>query len=232
MTTNERGALWDVPLFRWLRSPKFAPLTATAQRCKRRDVPASRDRFSQPSGRKVYRTSRSGIGVALLLAVACESPSATTTEAVSEDITLTADDPVAAFEVRLCVTDDAPAEFDGSGSFSAEARVNVGSAELTLENLAVDPDYNGPEDAPDPVELVPLSDSQSSIAVILTTTLDGLSSGQCSETQVVQFSVRELEPGQTVTIAGAQAFFGGDWAESFCPSGFSDTSLYLEVDRI
>lgn len=167
-----------------------------------------------------------------MLAVACEAPSATTSESVSDDITLTAEDPVAAFEVRLCVSNDAPDEFDGSGSFSAEARVSTGSAELTLENLAVDPDYNGPEDAPDPVERITLSDTQGSVSVILTTTLDGLSAGQCSETQVVQFSVRELAPEQTVTIASAQAFFGGDWAESLCSSGFSDASLYLEVDRI
>lgn len=181
---------------------------------------------------RIYRASRTCVAALLLVGVACEPPSAVATERVMDDITLTADDPVAAFEVRLCVTEDAPTEFEGDGSFSAEVRVNEGSAALTLENLAVDPDYVGPEGASDPIEVVTLSDTRSSVSVILTTRPDGLSSGQCSETQVVQFSVDELSPGQTVTIASAAAFFGGQWANSLCGSDLTDASMRLEVERI
>ncbi len=181
---------------------------------------------------RIYRTSRSCVGVLLLVAVACEPPSATASERFTDDITLTAEEPIAAFEVRLCVTEDAPTEFEGDGSFSAQASVNEGSAALTLENLAVDPDYVGPEGTDPPVEVVSLSDSEASLGVILTTRPDGLSSGQCSETQVVQFSVSELMPGQTVTIVGAAAFFGGQWAHSLCGSDLTDSAMRLEIERI
>jgi len=181
---------------------------------------------------RTYCTSRNCIGALLLAAVACESPSATSTERVPGDITLTAEEPVAAFEVRLCVTEDAPPEFEGDGSFSAQARVNEGSAELTLENLAVDPDYVGPAGSKGPVQVVTLSDSQSQVGVILTTRPDGLSAGECTETQVVQFSVGELASEQTVTIVSAEALFDGQWVNSPCGADLQDTSIQLEIERI
>jgi hypothetical protein len=69
---------------------------------------------------QTYRITRACVGALFLLVVACEPPSANASEELGEDITITAEQPVAAFEVRLCITEDAPAEFEGEGRFEGK----------------------------------------------------------------------------------------------------------------
>ena len=181
---------------------------------------------------RVYRVLRAGTGGLFLAIVACESPSASVVEDGPDEFTLTADVPLAVFEVKLCVSDDAPGEFEGDGSFSALARLNEGSAMLTLENLEVDPNYNVPEGSDPPIQVETVSDGVVDFAVILTLDVNGLLAGECTDPQVIQFSADGLAQGQTITISSSEASFGGEFTESLCPSDFSDASLSLEIEAI
>lgn len=200
------------------------------------------DRISAPEGSArerlpssmscSYRVNRGRVGALLLLFVACDSPSVRTTEEVAGEVTLTAEQSLAAFEVELCTADDAPPEFEGYGSFSAEVSIDQGNAELTLENLEVDPSYEPPAGARAPVEVVSVSDAPNGVGVVLTMNLSGLSAEQCSEPQVVQFSAAGLEEGQTVSIRNIEATFSGEWTNSLCPSDLGDGSLSLEITAL
>ena len=84
------------------------------------------------------------------------------------EVVLTREQPVAAFEVRLCLSADAPPEVEGSGSLSGNARLNEGTAELTLENLDVDPDYASPDAQSPPTSTETLESEMASMGVVLT----------------------------------------------------------------
>jgi hypothetical protein len=77
-----------------------------------------------------------------------------------------------------------------------------------------------------------VSDAVVPFSVILTTDLNGLTAGQCTDAQVVQFSVSELAEGQTITITAAEASYGGQWTNSLCASDLNDGSMSLEIERI
>jgi len=182
---------------------------------------------------RTYRSARAATGALFLVAVACDSLSAVTTEDVAGDVMLTAEQPVAAFQIELCATEDAPAEFEGDGSFDGDVRVNEGSVELTLENLEVDPGYEPPEGSNPPIQTEIVEGTEASrLGVILTLTPNGLVAGECTEPQVVQFSASGLEPGQTVTITNLEGSVSGELTNSLCPSNFSDASMSLEIERI
>ena len=180
----------------------------------------------------IYRAARTTVGGAFLLVVACESPSAFVDEDGPDPVTLTADQPVAAFEVKLCVSEDPPAEFEGDGTFRGQARVSEGEVELTLENLEVDPNYAVPEGSDPPIQVETLSGGVVDFGVILTLDVNGLVAGDCTEAQVVQFSASGLTDGQTVTITSSEAVFGGEWTESLCPSNFSESAMSLEIEAL
>ena len=179
-----------------------------------------------------YRACRRAAQAALLLVVACEPPGAVATTDIDDEVVLTREQPVAAFEVRLCLSADAPPEVEGSGSLSGNARLNEGTAELTLENLDVDPDYASPDAQSPPTSTETLESEMASMGVVLTFNPSGLSSGQCTDSQVVQFSAAGLEGEQAITLTNLEAFFGGEWTNSLCSSDLSDATMELEVERI
>lgn len=179
-----------------------------------------------------YRVVRGAAQAALLLVVACEPPGAVTTTDIDEEVVLTREQPVAAFEVRLCLSADAPPEVEGSGSLSGNARLNEGTAELTLENLDIDADYESPDAQNPPVSTETLEAEMASMGVVLTFNPSGLSSGQCTDSQVVQFSASGLEGEQAITLTSLEGFFGGEWTNSLCSSDLSDATMELEVERI
>lgn len=182
--------------------------------------------------RRCYRVVRGAAQAALLLVVACDSPGASVTEEVDDDVVLTREQPVAAFEVRLCLSADAPPEIEGNGAFDANARLNEGTAELTVENLDVDADYQSPQGQNPPTATETLEADAASMGVILTLNPSGLSSGQCTDTQVVQFTASGLEDEQAITLSRVEGFFGGEWTNSLCGSDLSSASLQLEVEQI
>lgn len=179
-----------------------------------------------------YRVVRRVAQATLLLAVACEPPGAVATTDIDDEVVLTREQPVVAFEVRLCLSADAPPEVEGSGWVRGNARLNEGAAELTLENLDVDPDYESPDAQNPPVSVEMLGSEMASLGVVLTLNPSGLSSGQCTPSQVVQFSASGLEGEQAITLSSLEGYFGGEWTNSLCSSDLSDGTLELEVEKI
>ncbi len=166
-----------------------------------------------------------------LLAGACEPASASTVAEVPSELVLTADEPVAAFEVRLCVVGEPPHALDVSAHFDLQAFTNEGSVELTLESLEADPEVDGHEAAFD-VRTVQ-SDDGYSLGISLVAEADWGSSGmRCAAPEVVQISGSELARDQVVNIIGLEARGSAQWSERGCGGGFDEDWLQIEVERL
>lgn len=177
----------------------------------------------------MYRALRIIVATAFL-AAACEPPSVSAPVELDE-ITLTAESPVVAFEVTACVTGEPPNALDITPSFHLVAFTNEGSVELTLETLAAEPS----EEPYDPHidEQTVRSDDGYGASIDLVSDADWRSSGtRCAEPEVVQISVPALAEGQEVNIVNLSASLSAQWAGGACGGDFEEDWLSLEVVRL
>lgn len=174
---------------------------------------------STPARRRPLRT----IFLGATLAFACQPGTAQTQQDIDEDVVLTADEPVAAFEVTLCMTGGTPANLNGYGSFSGTVSSSAGEVEFTLESLESEEDsYTETTSATSTAEPTKIS---------LVTDRDWGSSGERCQTQVVQLSVPSLEADQSVTVTELSVDFNAEWS-GFCGPTPDDDSLSITVERV
>lgn len=161
------------------------------------------------------------------LAMACQ-PGRAETEQGFDDVVLTADDPVAAFEVTLCLTGGAPNGLNLYGSLNATTSASEGTVEITLESL--DPDPESSNNAY--VDVTEASSDAQPTRILLNTDRDWEDSDKrrCQE-QVVQLSVPSLAEGQTVTITDFNIALAAEWA-GICGETPDEDALSIEAVRI
>lgn len=160
------------------------------------------------------------------LAVACQ-PGTAETAADVDEVVLTADNPVAAFEVTLCLTGGAPNGLNLYSTLQATASTSEGEVELTLEALdAEDEAYPGSY-----AEISNATTTAQQTSISLDTQRDWEASDRRCQEQVVQLSVPELDGDQTVTITDISIQLRAEWA-GLCGETPNDDSLSIETARL
>ncbi len=160
------------------------------------------------------------------LAVACQ-PGTAETDADVDEVILTADAPVAAFEVTLCLTGGAPNGLNLYATFQATTSTNEGEIEVTLEALdAEDETYAGSY-----TDVSGATSTAQPTSISLDTQRDWETSGTRCQEQVVQLSVPELAEGQTVTVTDINILLRAEWA-GLCGETPDEDSLSIETVRL
>ncbi|MGH1343923.1 MAG: hypothetical protein ACRBN8_20360 [Nannocystales bacterium] len=161
------------------------------------------------------------------LAMACQPGTVETSADIDEDVVLTSDDPVAAFEVTLCISEGSPNGLNMYSSFHATTSTNEGEVAVTLETL--DPgEESGTSSSY--VEVTNATTTATESDVSLNTQRDWEASGERCQEQVVQVSVESLPEGQTVTVTDIHIDLLAEWA-GLCDSPDED-SLSIETVRL
>ena len=160
------------------------------------------------------------------LAMACQ-PGTAETEQGLDDVVLSADTPVAAFEVTVCVESGTPNGLTLYGTFNAATSTDGEAVEVTLETL--DPSEDASPGAA--VDLTDASSTAEPTRIFLNTDRDWETSEprRCQE-QVVQISVPSLPDDQTVTVSDITIELRAEWA-GLCGAPDAD-SLSIEAVRI
>lgn len=161
-----------------------------------------------------------------MLAVGCSPPSATT-EFEGTSFVLTAEEPVAAFEVTLCLKGAAQDDLFVGASITADARTTAGIAMLRLESLA---------DRPvDERSLTAVVSPASTDVRWFELQADGDWSGsgrRCASPEVVEFSAEGLAPGESLNVEAWSVVMNATWeGRAFSDSLYSD-DLTIEVERL
>lgn len=162
------------------------------------------------------------------LAMACQ-PGTAETEQGFDDVVLSADAPVAAFEVTLCLTGGAPNGLNLYSSLSGSTSASEGAVEVTLESL--DPE-DTQRSASTYVDVTDATSTGQPTDISLNTDRDWEDSdGRRCQEQVVQLSVPSLAEGQTVTLTDFNIRLVAEWA-GICGETPDEDALSIEVVRI
>jgi hypothetical protein len=162
------------------------------------------------------------------LAMACQPGTADTEEALGDDVVLTADEPVAAFDVTVCIEGGAPNGLNLYSNFRATTATNEGSVELTLETLDTEEDSQSTAY----LDTIDASTEAQPTSISLNTQRDWEASEdrRCQQ-QVVQVSVPSLAEAQTVTISEITITLTAEWA-GLCGETPDEESLSIEAVRL
>jgi len=144
------------------------------------------------------------------LTMACQPGTVENVEDIDEELVLTTDEPVAALEVTLCVTDGSPNGLNMYSSLRAKASTSEGEVEVTVETL--DPGEHSVAGAGPYVQVTNAVTSAQPTEIALNTERDWEASGKRCQEQVVQVSVESLPEGQTVTVTDIQIELRAEWA--------------------
>lgn len=165
------------------------------------------------------------------LAMACQPGTVETAADIDEEVILTADEPVAAFEVTLCVADGSPNGLVMFSSFHATTSTNDGEVDVMLETL--DPANADEINAGNPGSYATTTNATPTAQeadISLNTERDWEGSGRRCQEQVVQVSVESLAEGQTVTVTDLGVQLRAEWA-GLCDSP-DEGSLSIETVRL
>lgn len=165
-----------------------------------------------------------------VLAVGCSMPEQVATSE-GPAFTLTADEPVAAFEVTLCLSGPNPKQLFVSGHVDATARTEAGGVDVLLESL----DRPESDDAFDPhartFELAADEDTSAVLRMVADGDFRG-SGERCAEPEVIQFSVDDLPPGASVEVEPWDVTMVVRWNDGSFGSGPKDDDLRIEIVRL
>lgn len=175
------------------------------------------------------RRRSSSLFALFAISLACQPAEADTRLDLDDEVVLTAAEPVAAFEVTLCLSGEPPNNgLHVYGSFYATARTSQGEVvEVTLESL----DAPGDESTSPFVDVVSATTASVDADISLYTERDWEAEGRRCQEQVVQVSVPDLAEGQSVVVSDLYVTMLAQWS-SFCGPGVQEESLSIEVVRL
>lgn len=165
------------------------------------------------------------LGLSLLVA-GCSLPSVEVS-VEGPTFTLTADEPVAAFEVTLCLEGPSPRMVHVNGTLNADARTTAGTATLELDSLADRPG----DDEPDRVET---SEHGAELAWFsLAADGDWEGSGRrCSVPEIVEFSAHGLASDEALEVEAWAVTLGVQWDDGMFGDGPDEGDLSVEIERL
>ncbi len=175
------------------------------------------------SGRKPLHTLCSLFG----LVMACQPGTAETATDLGDEVVLTASEPVAAFDVTLCLEGGAPNGLNVYSTFTATTSTSEGEVQLTLETL--DPENEAYASAY--VDITDASATAQPTSISLNTQRDWEASDERCQQQVVQVSVPSLAEAQTVTVTDIKIVLRAEWA-GFCGETPDEDALSIEAVRL
>ncbi|MBV1858854.1 MAG: hypothetical protein KUG77_10610 [Nannocystaceae bacterium] len=174
-------------------------------------------------------TSRASLVASILLVGGCSM--AKQVETVDgPGFTLSAETPVMAFEVTLCLTGPSPDELYIDGRVGAEFTTTAGRAiPVLLESLEApiseDGEFNQYNRTFD-VE----SEETSNASVSLVADGEWKAGGRrCSAPEVIQFSVESLESGETVDVAAWDVTMSASWSDGAFGDGPKGSDLSVTI---
>ncbi len=140
---------------------------------------------------------------------------------------LTADEPVAAFEVTLCLKGSVPKELFVSGSLSADARTTAGAATLRVDSQSDRPTDEGSDS-------VEVSGADAELFLWLAAEGPWKNGGRrCSAPEVVEFSAEGLAPGESLEVEAWAVSMQVEFeARAFGGDGPEDGDLSVEIERL
>ncbi|MCR9163634.1 MAG: hypothetical protein ACE37F_15495 [Nannocystaceae bacterium] len=165
-----------------------------------------------------------------LLCSACSLPEQVAT-AEGPAFTLTAQEPVAAFEVTLCLSGPNPQHLDVRGHLEANVRTHAPDLELLIESLdRPEVDEGEFDDHARTYALDPGEDNRGFLRMLADGDFRG-SGERCGEPEVIEFSV-DLPPGATVDVDTWHATMTVQWDDGAFGDGPRDGDLRVEISRL
>lgn len=140
---------------------------------------------------------------------------------------LTADEPVAAFEVTLCLEGPSANIMSLHASLDAEARTTADAATLQLQSLADRPGQN----EPDRLEVTPQGAELEWFHLAADGDWEG-SGRRCATPEVVEFSAEGLQPGETLEVETWNVTMSGKWDNGMFGGGPDEDDLIVEIERL
>ncbi len=166
------------------------------------------------------------------LMTGCSMPEATQT-VEGPAFTLTADEPVAAFEVTLCLKGPSPKELYVSSSLFMAATTDAGEPVMlrveSLERPEPEPDARDPYLAD--VEVGPGEPNERVISLVADAAWKG-SGERCAEPEVVQFSVDALPEGASVSVDEWDVTMRVEWNDGMFGNGPDDGDVSVEIEQL
>mgnify|MGYP000580547316 CR=1 FL=1 len=167
-----------------------------------------------------------------LLMTGCSLPEQIRTEA-GPAFTLTADAPVAAFEVTLCLTGPDPKSLYVRGRVNAVATTDADrDLQLHMESLDRPVVADDEHDAhARTLELPASGDVEGGFGLLAEAQWKG-SGRRCAEPEAIQFAVDGLQPGESVTVEDWDVTMTAQWNDGSFGSGPDDEDLSVEIVRL
>ncbi len=174
---------------------------------------------------------RSLLAMLGLLAVGCQLPlQATSIEGPA--LMLTAEQPVAAFEIRLCLSGPKMRWVNVEGRVAARAKTEVGSAVLEMEALDR-PRVEDDED--DPYAHSMTIDAGEETLGIVELVTDGsfrANGVRCSAAEVLQFTADGLAPGAQLNVYSWDVSMVVEWSDGVLGEGPDEDELWIELEPL
>lgn len=174
---------------------------------------------------------RSLLASLAVLAVGCSLPEEmATTEGPA--FTLTADEPVAAFEVTLCLSGPTPKELYVRGHINATARSSASGQTLLVESLdRAEVEEGDHDDHARTFELTAGEDTSARIQMVADDDFRGRGE-RCAEPEVIQFSTEALAPGDSISVDAWDATMVVEWNDGAFGKGPNDGHLRVDIVRL
>ncbi len=173
---------------------------------------------------------RSLLASLAVLTVGCSLPEEmATTEGPA--FTLTADEPVAAFEVTLCLSGPNPKELYVTGHINATARASASGQALRVESLDRPEVEDGEGDAYAGTFDLTAGEDAASIRMVADADFRG-SGERCAEPEVIQFSTVGLAPGASIAVEEWDATMVVEWNDGAFGKGPDAGDLRIEIVRL
>lgn len=137
---------------------------------------------------------------------------------------LTAEEPVIALEVTVCIRGDAPPDFEIEGSFTSGFRTDEGEVTVAMENLA-----SGQRET-----IGAVSDIYGYTTVDFALQANWSGSGRrCSDPEILELSVAGLASGQEITVFNPEGQISVSGSDTgLCGDILEHGEVSIDIERL